>query len=313
MGYQLRRALREALPQEINGLQRAVALEIADDARDETRLSYAQLEDLRRWTAAKDTNVIRNALKRLAVSGWEFRVPIGKGKDGRIIYAKPGVRLTFRVPDLEGVAVATPSDEGGAEATPEENKGEPTLPLGVATAPSQGATAPSEGAPAPPFSSVPQTSALPSFASSEQPQPEEEAPPAPVVLDGELVDDTEAPAPVTAQTIVSEWLDRCTRRPPTSVIGQVAKHIKNLLADNIHPDDIRRGTARWMDKGLHPNTLPSVVNGVMNGTAKGPNAPQRPANALFDPSTGTDLFDRAMARAKARDEARERGEQPPAL
>ncbi|MFI5799829.1 hypothetical protein [Streptomyces sp. NPDC051677] len=162
MGYELRRTLREALGPEISGLQRAVALEIADDANDATRLSYAPLEDLRRWTAAKDTTVVRNALKRLAAAGWEFRVPIDKkGKDGRILYAVPGRRMTFRVPEVEGVAPATPSKEepplphqGGAPATPRD-------PEGVAPAHSGVAPAPSGVAPATPFSSSPQTSSSP--------------------------------------------------------------------------------------------------------------------------------------------------------
>jgi hypothetical protein len=142
MGYELRRDLREALGPDITGLQRAVALEIADDAREGTRRSYVSLEELARWTGAKDTNVIRNALKRLAAAGWEFRVPIGKGKDGRVLYAVPGTRVTFKVPPFtlpEGVATATSKEEpplphGGATATP-------SRPQGVATAHSEGATA----------------------------------------------------------------------------------------------------------------------------------------------------------------------------
>jgi hypothetical protein len=145
MGYKLRRGLREALGPTITGLQRAVALEIADDANESTRMSWASLEDLARWTGAKDTNVVRNALKRLAAAGWEFRVPVGKGKDGRLLYAVPGKKLTFLVPPFEGVATATP-------------KGEHPLLQGVAPAPSQGAPAPSQGAPATPFSSVPSDS-----------------------------------------------------------------------------------------------------------------------------------------------------------
>jgi hypothetical protein len=144
MGYKLRRGLREALGPTITGLQRAVALEIADDANESTRVSWASLEDLARWTGAKDTSVVRNALKRLAAAGWEFRIPIGKGKDGRVLYAVPGVRMTFLVPPFEGVATATPSG----------SKGEPPLPQGGAGAHSEGATAPSEGAVATPFSSV---------------------------------------------------------------------------------------------------------------------------------------------------------------
>jgi hypothetical protein len=124
------------------------------------------------------------------------------------------------------------------------------------------------------------------------------------VIEGEPVEDTppaSTEAPVTAQTIVGEWLDRCTERPPKSVIGQMAKHIRVLLdEDGIHPDWVRRGIARWMQRGLHPATLPSVVNEVMNAPAA---PPRQTAGPGYDPATGTDLFERAMARAKARDEA----------
>lgn len=149
MGYELRRQLREALGPAVTGLQRAVALEIADDANDTTRESYVELPDLARWTGAGSVDVVRNALKRLSAAGWEFRVPIGKGKDGRVMYAVPGRRMTFLVPPFEGVAGAR-SEE--ATATP---KGEQGLPQGGAGAPSEGAGARSEGAGAPPFSSAP--------------------------------------------------------------------------------------------------------------------------------------------------------------
>lgn len=68
----------------------------------------------------------------------------------------------------------------------------------------------------------------------------------------------------TAQTLVGEWLDRCSKRPPQRVIGHVAKLIKEMLGEGIAPDDIRRGMAQWMARGLHPSSLPPVVNEVMN-------------------------------------------------
>lgn len=147
MGYELRRRLREALGPDIAGLQRAVALEIADDANEATRESWASLEDLARWTAARDVNVVRTTLKRLATAGWEFRVPLGVGKDGRVLFAVPGRRLTFRVPPFEGVTVVTP-------------KGEPPVPLGpegVTTVPTEGTGVPSQGTVVTPFSSSPQS------------------------------------------------------------------------------------------------------------------------------------------------------------
>jgi hypothetical protein len=156
MGYELRRQLREVLGTGITGLQRAVALEIADDANDSTRESWAALEDLARWTGAKDTSVVRNALKRLSAAGWEFRVPIGKGKDGRVLYAVPGMRMTFLVPPFKGVAVAPPLGAQGVAGAPSEGAvAPPSPPQGGAGAHSEGAVAPSEGAGAPPFSSPP--------------------------------------------------------------------------------------------------------------------------------------------------------------
>ncbi|MCG7204001.1 hypothetical protein [Streptomyces arenae] len=124
------------------------------------------------------------------------------------------------------------------------------------------------------------------------------------VLEGEVVDDAPAAdsdAPVTAQTIVAEWLERCAVRPPGAVIGQMAKQIRVLLdEDGIHPDHVRRGIAHWMRKGLHPATLPSVVNEVMNAAVgPGPLAHSQPA--------GETQFDRARARARARAAARQEG------
>lgn len=85
----------------------------------------------------------------------------------------------------------------------------------------------------------------------------------------------EPPAEVradTAQAIVGEWIERCPKRPPGNVIGQISKTVKALLAESIDPDDVRRGLAAWMAKGLHPSTLASVVNEVMNRSAT-PRAP----------------------------------------
>lgn len=78
----------------------------------------------------------------------------------------------------------------------------------------------------------------------------------------------EEPKPVTAQTIVGEWLERVTKRPPNTVIGQASKQIKNLLDEGIDADDIRAGLARWMAKGSAPSAIPSFVNEAMNAVAR---------------------------------------------
>ncbi|NUP15456.1 MAG: hypothetical protein HOZ81_05000 [Streptomyces sp.] len=70
--------------------------------------------------------------------------------------------------------------------------------------------------------------------------------------------------PVTAQTIVGEWLDRMNKRPPKAVIGQVSAQIKKLLDEGIAPDDIRGGLAIWMTKAYAPSAIPTFVNQAMN-------------------------------------------------
>ncbi|MFD8687807.1 helix-turn-helix domain-containing protein [Streptomyces sp. NPDC059651] len=131
----------------------------------------------------------------------------------------------------------------------------------------------------------------------------EDAPDDVIDLDPEDEADGEAEAPVTAQTIVGQWLERCTDRPPTRVIGQVSKEIKALLDDGIHPNWIRHGLQRWMDRGLHPATIPSVVNEVMNS------GPRRNTTGSPQPA-GETVFDRARARAAARTAARQEGATP---
>lgn len=96
------------------------------------------------------------------------------------------------------------------------------------------------------------------------------------------------PQPITAQTIVGEWLKRCSKRPPSQTIGQTSKQIKKLLEDDgIEPDDIRRGLAKWMAKGSAPSSIPSFVNEAMNATSS-----WTPSNVIALPGqaplTGTD-------------------------
>lgn len=68
----------------------------------------------------------------------------------------------------------------------------------------------------------------------------------------------------TAQTLVGEWIDHCDAKPPKTVIGQVAKHLKAMLDEGIEPERIRAALAEWNRKGLHPSTLPSVVHEIGN-------------------------------------------------
>lgn len=90
----------------------------------------------------------------------------------------------------------------------------------------------------------------------------------------------------TAGTIVAEWIERCSKRPPNQVIGQIGKHVKAMLAEGIDPDDIRRGVATWMTRQIAASHLPGVVNDVMNAQANGRDTPRhRPhSGAHVDPN-----------------------------
>ena len=91
------------------------------------------------------------------------------------------------------------------------------------------------------------------------------APAAPALFVVVNEDNTEVALEVTARTILGEYLDRCRKRPPDRVLGHLAREIKLMLDQPIDPDDIRRGVAHWVARGLSPAVLPSIVNEVMNG------------------------------------------------
>ncbi len=107
----------------------------------------------------------------------------------------------------------------------------------------------------------------------------------PAGADAQHDSSSDAEVEITAQTLVGEWLDMVPKRPPQKVIGQTAKELKQLLEDGIDPDDIRAGTASWARKGLHPSTLPSEVNAVMNAAV---GTVLRLPTGQNIPSTGTD-------------------------
>jgi hypothetical protein len=95
----------------------------------------------------------------------------------------------------------------------------------------------------------------------------------------------DAPAgQITAQTLVAEWIDHCAKKPPGNVIGQTAKILKQLLGEGHDPQDVRRALASWARKGLHPSTLPSELNAVMNA---GGTLIRLPTGQQL-PATGTD-------------------------
>lgn len=70
--------------------------------------------------------------------------------------------------------------------------------------------------------------------------------------------------PVTAQTLLTEYVNGCRARPPERVRGQLGQQIKALLAEGIPVEHVRAGLALFAANPKHPSVLPSLVNEAMN-------------------------------------------------
>lgn len=69
----------------------------------------------------------------------------------------------------------------------------------------------------------------------------------------------ETPRPVTAQTLMAEWIDMHDTPPLARIKGHMSKEIKNLLNEGIEPDEVRAALAIQVRKGTNPGVLPSHV------------------------------------------------------
>lgn len=105
MGYRLYREIRDFAPQDWTSGEMLVALMIADDARDDGRISWIAPCELARRCRMGD-RAIRKTLEKLAGKGYEFRVGHGKGKDGREVYATKDHPIEYVVPDIVAISVA---------------------------------------------------------------------------------------------------------------------------------------------------------------------------------------------------------------
>ncbi|MEU6029707.1 hypothetical protein ABZ825_22300 [Streptomyces tauricus] len=73
-----------------------------------------------------------------------------------------------------------------------------------------------------------------------------------------------APASVSVQDLIGEYVAACAERPPGSFLGHLGREVRNLLAEGIKADHIRAALIQQRAKGVHPSVLPSLVNDVMN-------------------------------------------------
>lgn len=104
VGYKLYRQVRDLAPGDWTSGERLVAWVIADDANDGTRRSYIATDELARRCGMTEDGV-RKCLGKLAKKGFEFRVSLGTGSDGREVYTVRGVPPQYAVPDIFQVMI----------------------------------------------------------------------------------------------------------------------------------------------------------------------------------------------------------------
>ena len=101
MGYKLWRQIRDHAPQDWTSGELVVALMIADSANEQTRRAYITADDLRTLCRMGDGGIRKN-LQKLLEKGFEFRVPQGRDKTGKTIYAVSGNGVEYQVPAIFG-------------------------------------------------------------------------------------------------------------------------------------------------------------------------------------------------------------------
>jgi hypothetical protein len=67
-----------------------------------------------------------------------------------------------------------------------------------------------------------------------------------------------------AGQIVSAWIDTLRVRPPDRVVGQVAREVRLLVEQQFEARVIFEALKSISAKGLHPSTLASEVNAIIN-------------------------------------------------
>lgn len=78
----------------------------------------------------------------------------------------------------------------------------------------------------------------------------------------------------TAHAIVEGYAKTCRKRPPSSVLTELAVQVDGLLAEDWSEPEITKAVQAWSDKRLHPKTLPSVAHEVANSRPRA--SPRKP-------------------------------------
>lgn len=266
MGYKLRRWLAEALPDGLSSGERLVALEIADQAHEDTRRAYGLnlMDIIVRRTGLSDPKQVGKILGKMAAAGVELRVPatdkagqVIKDKQGRTVYACRGHMLEFRIPQPgESLTLKVPQagdlndpkvPQAGELNDPQEEKGPPP---GPERSPARGTKVPLAGHPSPHISSDISLSGRvePDADVSHTPTTERE------IIEEECgkANPETAAAPAPVETIVNAWIEAWARTHgvphPVKTPKAIRSDAHELLTEGIDAELLRLAAADMAKK-----------------------------------------------------------------
>lgn len=68
-----------------------------------------------------------------------------------------------------------------------------------------------------------------------------------------------------AARLTAGWIESCRTKPPRALQKQVRGQIQELIDDHVDPEHIRRGIAKWAERGtLGPRLIPNLVHEAAN-------------------------------------------------
>jgi hypothetical protein len=94
-----------------------------------------------------------------------------------------------------------------------------------------------------------------------------------------------------AGTIITAWIEGLRVRPPDRVVGQTAREVRLLLEQGFDPSMVLEALRSISGKGLHPSTLASELNTILNPPTTmrgGANTADQRLNGLKNLLVGSD-------------------------
>lgn len=116
----------------------------------------------------------------------------------------------------------------------------------------------------------------------------------PSLLIEETKKEENLPATVVAPNsgqVITAWIDGLRNRPPDRVVGQTAREVRLLLEQGFDPRVVLEALRSISAKGLHPSTLASEVNTIINPPTTmrgGANTAEQRLNGLSNLLVGSD-------------------------